>query len=208
MHTPSEGAAVAKMLQVRQVNRATEHLMGMVTGIVADRHLHDVEVKLLSTWLQENVEVTASWPGCAIARTVHAVMADGLITEAERNHLMQVLLELSSTDFSATGSASPEIAALPINDVITVTIRNAGVCHTGEFLFGTRAACERATLAAGGMPLDNVSRRTDILVVGTRVSANWAHTSFGRKIQRAAELQEEGHPIEIISERRWIDALQ
>jgi NAD-dependent DNA ligase len=75
-------------------------------------------------------------------------------------------------------------------------------------MFGTRAACERATLRAGGMPSDSVSRKVDYLVIGTRVSASWAHTSFGRKIQKAAELQEAGHAIEIISERRWLESMQ
>lgn len=146
--------------------------------------------------------------GVVIARKVEEIMADGVITEGERAYLLEVLSELASTDFALTGSSSPEVAALPINDVVTVSLRNAGVCHTGEFLFGTRAACERITLKAGGMPLDSVTRKTDILVIGTRVSPHWAHTSFGRKIQKAAELQESGHPIEIISERRWIDAIR
>jgi NAD-dependent DNA ligase len=81
---------------------------------------------------------------------------------------------------------------------------NAGVCHTGTFMYGTRAAVERLTLKAGGMPLDNVTKKTDVLVAGAMVSSDWAHASFGSKIQRAAELQQSGHPIHIISEQRWM----
>lgn len=202
----SNPAALRAQATLR-LNKAVEHMMGLVTGIVADQSLHDLEVKLLRTWLTENSIVTQTWPGFVIARKVEEIMTDGVITEAERAHLLTILNDLASTDFALTGSSSSEVAALPINDVVTVDLRNAGVCHTGEFLFGTRAACERITLKAGGMPLDTVTRKTDILVVGTRVSPNWAHTSFGRKIQKAAELQEDGHPIEIISERRWIDAV-
>lgn len=77
----------------------------------------------------------------------------------------------------------------------------------GEFLYGTRAACERLVLKVGAMCTDNVSKKVDILVVGTRVAPDWAHTSFGRKIQRAVELQTEGHAIEIISERRMMEAI-
>jgi NAD-dependent DNA ligase len=102
---------------------------------------------------------------------------------------------------------SAEIAALPIDDIVTVDLQHASVCHTGEFLYGTRAACERATMKAGGTCSDSVSRHVAYLVVGTRVSPNWAHTSFGRKIQKAVELQEDGHSVEIISERRWLEAL-
>jgi hypothetical protein len=57
------------------------------------------------------------------------------------------------------------------------------------------------------MCADNVSKKVDILVIGTRVAPDWAHTSFGRKIQRAVELQEEGHAIEIISEKRMMEAV-
>jgi NAD-dependent DNA ligase len=201
-------SGVSRAQATHRLNKAVEHMIGLVTGIIADSTLHDLEVQLLRTWLAENSLVTQTWPGFVIARKVEEIMADGIITEAERSHLLTVLSELTATDFAVTGSSSPEVAALPIDDVVTVILRNAGVCHSGEFLFGTRAACERLTLKAGGMPLDSVTRKTDILVIGTCVSPNWAHTSFGRKIQKAAELQETGHPIEIISERRWIDAMR
>jgi NAD-dependent DNA ligase len=201
-------SALARAQATHQLNRAVEHMLGMITGIIADGVLNDLEIKLLRTWLSEHSELTQTWPGFVVARKIEEIMADGVVTDSERAHLMQVLTELSSTDFSVTGSSSPEVAALPINDTVTVTLRNAGVCHTGEFLFGTRAACERLTLKAGGMPVDTVTHKTDILVIGTRISPSWAHTSFGRKIQKAAELQESGVPIEIISERRWIDAMR
>jgi NAD-dependent DNA ligase len=203
-----ENPALARAAATHRLNKAVEHMMGMVTGIIADQSLHDLEIKLLRTWLDENSIITRTWPGFVIARKIEEVMADGVISDAERTHLPKVLTELASADFALTGSSSPEVAALPINDVVTVILTNTGVCHTGEFLFGTRAACERLTLKAGGMPVDAVTRKTDFLVIGTRVSPNWAHTSFGRKIQKAAELQEAGHPIEIISERRWIEAIQ
>jgi NAD-dependent DNA ligase len=206
MENSQFAAAVAG--HVRHATRSMEHLMGLITGIVGDHELSNMEVQMLSTWLRENSVVTQRWPGFVIARKVEEIMADGVITEAERAHLLQVLMDLSSNQFGLTGSSSPEVAALPINDAVTVTLLNAGVCHTGEFMFGTRAACERATLKAGGMPSDTVTRKVDYVVVGTRVSASWAHTSFGRKIQKAAELQEKGHGIGIISERRWLESMQ
>jgi NAD-dependent DNA ligase len=192
----------------RQTTRAMEHLMGMVTGMVADGELNEKEILLLSTWLREHSDLVRSWPAFVIARKVEAVLEDGVVTAAEQVHLLDVLKQLCSTDFALTGSASAEVAALPINDIVTVEIKNSSVCHSGEFMFGTRASCERVTLRGGGMPVDSVSKKTDYLVIGTRVSPSWAHTSYGRKIQKAAELQEDGHSIEIISERRWLEALR
>jgi NAD-dependent DNA ligase len=190
-----------------RTNRAIEHLMGLVTGMVADGELNDREITMLSTWLASHPEAIADFPGTVIARAVHDVLEDGVITEAERNHLLTTLTSLASTDFSATGSVSPEVTNLPIEDCVTVDFKNSMVCFTGEFLYGTRAACERLVLKVGAMCADNVSKKVDILVIGTRVAPDWAHTSFGRKIQRAVELQEEGHAIEIISERRMMEAI-
>lgn len=197
--------AVAKAIATRQLNTAVEHMMGLIGGMVADQQLHDLEIEFLSTWLTENSRVTQTWPGFVVARKVEEVLEDGIVTSSERDHLLKLLTEMSANEFALTGSTSPEVTGLPINDSVTVDLRNAGVCHSGEFLFGTRASCERLTLKAGGMPVDAITKKTDILVVGTRVSPNWAHSSFGRKIQKAMELQENGHSIEIISERRWIE---
>jgi NAD-dependent DNA ligase len=190
-----------------QTNRAIEHLIGIVTGMVSDGVLNDLEIKMLSTWLANHPEATSDFPGSVIARAVADTMEDGLITEAERAHLLKMLTGLASTDFSVTGSVSPEVASLPIEDCVSIDFNNSMVCFTGEFLYGTRAACERLVLKVGAMCADNVSKKVDILVIGTRVAPDWAHTSFGRKIQRAVELQEEGHAIEIISEKRMMEAV-
>ena len=199
--------AVRIAIDKHQTNRAIEHLLGLVTGMVADGELNDREITMLSTWLASHPEATADFPGTVIARAVRDVLADGVITEIERNHLLTTLTGLASADFSATGSVSPEVTNLPIEDCVTVDFKNSMVCFTGEFLYGTRAACERLVLKVGAMCADNVSKKVDILVIGTRVAPDWAHTSFGRKIQRAVELQEEGHAIEIISERRMMEAI-
>lgn len=205
MTTDSISASIA--LQQRATNRAIEHLMGMVTGITADAELNDKEILLLRTWLAENSEASAVFPGSVIARKIDDILKDGVITEEERDHLHQTLNGLSANQFSLTGSASPEVASLPIEDNVTIRLSDSIVCLTGEFLYGTRTSCERLILATGAMCTDNVSKKVDILVIGTKVSPNWLHTSFGRKIQRAVQLQEEGHPIEIISEKRLMEEI-
>lgn len=55
--------AVARAQAAHRLNKAVEHMIGMVTGIIADRSLHDMEIQLLRTWLDENSIVTQTWPG-------------------------------------------------------------------------------------------------------------------------------------------------
>ena len=198
---------VQKSIQRHQTNKAITHLLGMVEGMIADDDLHEKEVQLLSTWFTENPVATTVWPGNIIAKKLRDVLADGVISSAERLHLLSALAQLTSSNFAETGSVTAEPSTLPIDDCVTVELRNAGVCLTGDFLYGTRAACERLVLRAGAMPMDTVTRKVDILVIGTQASPNWAHMNFGRKIQRAVELQEQGFAIEIISERRLLEVI-
>jgi hypothetical protein len=77
-----------------------------------------------------------------------------------------------------------------------------------RFLFGTRAKCEREVLNRGSVAADRVTSNLEYLVVGSLVEPTWAHTSYGRKIEKAIEYIDKGCGIAIISERQWIEALK
>jgi len=198
--------AVAKAQQKAALTRASQMLLGLVTGIVADGQLHDMEVQMLNTWLSENSDVASVWPGSAIATALRTALADGVITQAERDHLLAELQALVGTDFSETGSTTPIVAALPYDTDTALHIAGAGICHTGEFLYGTRTACERLTEQAGGIALGTVTKKVNYLVIGTHVSPHWVNTSYGRKIEQAMQLKDAGHSIRIIAEQHWLDA--
>lgn len=199
--------AMSGALGNRALTKASQVLTGIVTGIVADGQLNDLEVQMLSTWLGSNSEVVDVWPGSAIARLVREVLEDGIITEEERLHLLVELQRLVGMDFAQTGSVEPGVVELPYDDDAPVAVGGRRVCFTGEFVFGTRAACQRAIEKLGGTPVAAVSKKVDYLIVGTHVSPDWVNTSYGQKIMRAMELRDEGHAILVIRERRWIESL-
>lgn len=206
MAKEDEAAMVA--MQRRADNKAIELLLGMVTGIVADQQLHDMEIKFLSSWLAENEYAASVWPGCVIAQRIRLVMEDGVITDEERSHLLETLQQVAVSNFADTGSAASEVLQLPLQDDGHVDIRDRHICLTGEFIFGTRSTCEKISQAVGALPVSSVTKKVAYLVIGTNVSPHWAHTSYGRKIEQAIELQQNGHPIRIISERKWRDFIQ
>lgn len=203
-----EDATAIAAMQRRADNKTIELLLGMVTGIVADQQLHDMEIKFLASWLAENKYAASVWPGCVIAQRIQLVMEDGVITDEERSNLLETLQQMAVNDFSNTGSAAPEVLQLPLQDDGHVDIRDQHICLTGEFIFGTRSACEKISQAAGALPTSTITKKVAYLIIGTNVSPHWAHTSYGRKIEQAIELQKNGHPIRIISERKWNDSMQ
>jgi len=196
-----------KAIQNRNVTKATEHLLGICTGLVADGRIEEKEVQFLRLWLQQYPDVTSSWPGNVIAQRVEAIMADGVITADERLDLLDTLQAICGFQFPETGAAEAAVSSIPFDDDPSIWFDGRTFCFTGKFLFGTRANCEREILQRGSTAVDNVSAKLEYLVVGSFIEPSWAHTSYGRKIQKAMEYNGKGHGIAIISERQWSDAL-
>ena len=204
---PLLSESARKSIQQRTDTRAMHTLLGICSGICADEQIDNKEISYLRTWLVENPETTTKWPGSTIAQRINEIMADGIVTSDERASLLALLQELTGNFFSDTGAAAPEGPALPIDDDPSIFFKHMTFCFTGDFMYGTRAACERVILNMGGMALDNVTKKLNYLVIGSMISPAWAHTTFGRKIQKAVEYRDRGDEICIVSERQWAEAI-
>lgn len=79
-------------------------------------------------------------------------------------------------------------------------------CFTGTFVFGTRERCE-AEVAARGAVSGSLTKNTDALVVGHYATESWLHSPYGRKIMKAVEMRQAGHPIVIVPEAHWSASL-
>lgn len=198
---------IQKSILQRIDTRQIQTLLGICSGLAADEKINDKEIAYLQTWLSENPATASAWPGSTISARIDAILADGIITEEERTDLLNLLSEISGNFFHETGSSTPEGPALPIDDDPSVYFKNMTYCFTGEFMYGTRADCERVVLRLGAMPLDTVTKKLDYLVIGSRISPMWSNTTYGRKIERAMELRDKGVEICIISEQQWYLAL-
>lgn len=133
--------------------------------------------------------------------------ADGVVTEEERADLQDALTALARNDFTNTGAAAPDGPALPVDDSALIQFPDMTFCFTGQFLFGTRSACERAVTELGGVPVDTVGKRLNYLVIGTLVSPDWINTTYGRKIEKAMTLRDSGNNVSIVSEKQWSTAI-
>lgn len=52
-----------------------------------------------------------------------------------------------------------------------------------------------------------MTKELDYLVVGLMGNEDWAHSTFGRKIQQAIDFTAKGNTIAIIAEDAWAQAL-
>ncbi|MDG1304856.1 MAG: BRCT domain-containing protein, partial [Pseudomonadales bacterium] len=67
--------------------------------------------------------------------------------------------------------------------------------------------CEETVAELGGMVDQAPTQDTDYLVIGEVCSPEWEHTSFGKSIEVAVEMQSQGHDIKILSEEHWVDCM-
>lgn len=187
--------------------RACARLLGLIAGVTADGHLHDLEIQFLRTWLAENHQAAAHWLGAQIVEQIDHVMADGVVTDAERASLLSTLQSASGMQFADTGSVTAEPVGFPSDDC-EVVFADRTFCLTGKFEYGSRGQCEAATMAAGATCVDSVTKKVHYLVIGAAgATASWKQASYGQKIDSAMKLREKGHPIYVLTESVWRSGL-
>lgn len=199
--------AVGLATDARLLKRGCESLIGICSGLIADGELNNKEIAFLSTWLAENEAIAKTWPCEVIYSRVREVLSDGVVSDTERKYLVETLESLVGGSFSETGAIAAGSTTLPLSNDVSIEIAGQTFCFTGEFLFGTRAACTRAIESRGGLATSTITKNTDYLVVGELASRSWKNTSHGTKIESAVQLQSKGDPIQIVSEAAWVRAL-
>lgn len=190
----------------RLEDRAVTELIGIAKGLVADGVLNESEASFLVQWLEQN-GVTGIWPFDVINTRVQAMLEDGVIDAEERQELFSLLESLVGDKPIAEHIASFATTLPLTKPTPEIIIPDHSFCFTGKFAFGQRKDCEKAVINAGGTILDRVTKKLDYLVIGLMGSEDWAHSTFGRKIQQAIDYNGKGPFIAIIGEDAWAEAL-
>lgn len=202
----SDNIKIAVATDARLLKRGVESLLGIAAGMVADGELNVKEIQFLSAWLSENTLLGESWPGEVVLKRVREVLADGIITEDERQYMYDTLTQLVGGDFSTDGAVSTTSSQLPLDRSVVLRVPGSSFCFTGKFIYGTRAACERAVESRGGR-VAAIHRSLDYLVIGELTSRDWKYSAFGAKIESAMRLKGDGSPLHIVSEAQWVTVL-
>lgn len=188
------------------LNRSLGALIGIAQGLICDGHLNDQEILFLSQWLRENENIALTWPGDVIHGRVQTALEDGVVTEAERKHLMQTLQQLVGGTLEELAE-STHVTNLVFDDVETVEFKDTRFCLTGEFVFAPRSSCAEAIERRGGIVSGAVTKKLHYVIVGGLASAEWKHGSFGTKLEQAMKLKREGAPLRIVHEDLWAASL-
>lgn len=197
--------ALFKANRENNVSKAIDQLSGICAGILADGVVTEKEAAFFAEWVRKFAPYEPVWPFTDILARIDRIFADGHCDAEEQEELKAIMEALCGY----TSSSAPEetySTSLPLNSPLPdqVTFSKHVFNITGKFSLGTRQKVMEAIRKHGGTPFDSSpTRDSHYLVIGTFASRDWAHTNYGRKIERAVELRESGSGIAIISEEHW-----
>ncbi len=179
-------------------------LVGLLSGILADSVIKDSEIEGLMQWLNRHEDIKDVWPANVVIQRLHEILEDNIVTEEERNNLIETFKQITGVRFDESGIAHGMATEFFEDEVDNVLHKDKNFCFTGAFVTGTRKIVEKSATNKGAVTKKDVAGNTDYLVIGTLASRDWRFSSHGRKIEKAIRLKEEGLPIKIITERTWL----
>ena len=192
--------------EVEVLDRLIDELIGICRGVIADDNVDEREAIFLGQWIENHRDIANRWPVNVLYARITEMLKDGVLSKDEQGELLRTLQEL--TGESSTYQEPNRSTTLPINrPAPDIQFAGKTYCLTGQFVFGSKIECEESVAVLGGMVDQEPTQDTDYLVIGEVCSPEWEHTSFGKSIEVAVEMQSQGHDIKIISEEHWVDCM-
>lgn len=189
----------------RRKDRGIDELIGLCKGMAADGVVNQLEAESLLKWLGANREIAGEWPANVLYGRVCEMLVDGKLDNAEQAELLDTLNQLASP--VGAGAAPENLSiSLPLdNPPPDIEFENNIFCFTGKFVSATRLECHAMVKQLGGRVVKAPTQKTNYVVIGDLASRDWAHGSYGRKIEAAIRIREQGFPLALVEEQHWAD---
>ena len=186
-------------------DRQVSELVGIAHGIIADGRIDEKEAEYLQKWLVANQAASENPVINTIFQRVDEMLADSIFDTDEATELFETLEKLVGGTFEL--GETLKSSSLPLTKPVPeITIEGQSFCFTGTFAFGNRKACEAAITARNGL-IGNLNANLNFLVIGIYATDSWAQSSWGRKIEKAVDLNSKNASIKIVSEAHWAPSI-
>jgi NAD-dependent DNA ligase len=170
------------------ITSATQTLTGVLSGISADGIINNQEIEYLNAWLTENSYLKNTWLFDELLRIVSNISENSIFDQESHDKILKIASIVSSDMGDSDNSALIENVKLNPEEV-NIVVSGKSFCITGNSLYNTRAEIVKMIKQHGGIIRDDVSHKTDYLLICDEKNACWAFASYGRKIEKAIQLQ-------------------
>lgn len=177
-----------KQRVLNPITKGLQTLHGILIGITCDDILTQEELLRLEEWMNNNEQLAGNYPYDIINNAIWKVIEDGIIEQSELDYLLEFFK-------AQINPLNAEIGAVDIE------LSNKSICLTGDFDYGSKQEVQERLSEIGATVVSNVTRKTDILLIGEKGSDSWACGTYGTKAKKAIELRSKGYPIMILKEK-------
>lgn len=180
-------------------------LQGICHGIMADGKINEKEIIDLNSWLNQNEHLNSYYPYDEIRSLINTVLFDGKVDEDEQLILKAyfnqfVKLHDCDIDLKIKNDVSEvNISAICATNPI-IDFKNKVFCITGALKFGSKEELLNEIKNLGGISSDNLTLKTDYLIVGDNGNPAWVYSCYGRKVEKALSLRKNGSNIILVLE--------
>lgn len=190
-------------------------LEGILHGILADGTISDNEIVELKNWVSANDHLIGKYPYDEINSLLISVLSDGYVDDNERK-----MLEVFFNDFIEANTlhnlSKEELENLKkeicVNGICSIcpeiTLSDKTFCFTGASSRTSRKQINDIISSLGGLYNDNVTSKTDYLIIGNNGNSCWAFSCYGRKVEQAVNMRKKGHKIIIVHENDFWDLVE
>jgi len=194
------------------VTSSLQQLQGIIHGIMADNILLEEEINQLYTWMDTRDFLKGFYPFDEIYTLLITIRRDGIISEDEKNMLKAYFGNFidTRTSFNLNSFDITELQnRYSIGGICAVCPEIVFEGKTFSFT-GTSSRAKRKEIAEiivnmGGIFNNNVTLKTDYLIVGNDGNPCWAFSCYGRKVEKAVDLRKNGSTIIIAHENDFWD---
>jgi DNA polymerase III epsilon subunit-like protein len=161
-----------------------QSLKDILGGIVSDRRIEFDEAVTLSMWLRRTQSELPDHLFSELSQTLFEVLQDGVIDSDEESKVLTIIDRILH----------------PASTAQSVVFVDKVFVLSGDFQHGMKPDVASMIESKGGSVVGSVSKKVDFVVIGSYGSDLYANGTYGTKVKRAMELQDQGCPIAIISE--------
>ena len=188
-------------------DRKIDELIGLCRGVLADGAVTLGEAQFIQDWLRANQDIANHWPANIIFSRIESALADGKLDSDEEKDLIDTLIKATG-DPQGDGQMRSNSSGLPLCEPYPeIQFPDRVFCFTGKFATGSRNRVQEIVSSLGASAKSGPSRKVNYLVIGSVGSADWVHSTHGRKIEKAVMLRTSGEPINIVSEEHWYQSI-
>ena len=89
----------AKFTTRSRIEKSVNSLLGLIEGISVDGLINSSEISFLGLWLSDHTELQDRHPFSELVPVVQSALADGVLTQDERDDITWLCARLKSTEY-------------------------------------------------------------------------------------------------------------